>query len=55
MTLPLEQFSEWWTKHEHAEAITASEAWLCIRYREAWQASRQDDDKTAPHWWERYL
>ena len=53
MTPPPEAFLEWWTNHEHAYAVTASEAWLCQRYRESWQASRQEDQQQTPHWWQR--
>ena len=53
MSPPPEQFAEWWTRHEHAEAITATEAWKCQRYREAWQASRQDNKEAGEHRWDR--
>jgi hypothetical protein len=54
MTPLPEQFAEWWSKHEHAEAITATEAWLCKRYREAWEASRLKDNTPATEqWWQR--
>ena len=36
--------------HPHSYAVTAEEAWLCKRYQEEWQVSRQDNSEAGEHW-----